>query len=145
MRRALLTLVFAACGAPAPQPDAGCATTLELGTATDDTPFVALADGDALVMHAGPQGGFHVYGAARATGLEARGLLIFELRQNGASLARQSLDLSAVQLEPRACGWERSRTALFLLPPDVTPLRDTVATLHVVAAGHDVERQVRLE
>lgn len=146
LRFTTLALLLAACGAPTPEAcDAGCAVTLELGAATDDAGFVALADGDPVVMHQGPQGGFHVFAAARATGLQRQGPLVFELRQDGGVLAHQVLDLGAVQLESRDCGWERSRTVLFLVPIDVTPLRNTEATLHLDTAGRTTQRRVRLE
>lgn len=43
-------------------------TTVELGTGTDA--FIPLADGDALRFERGPQGGYHVYGSLRATGVD---------------------------------------------------------------------------
>lgn len=66
---AALALPLAAC----PASDATCEAAaetegvLEIGTGEAD--FEPLADGDALQVHWGPQGGQHVYGALRAEGL----------------------------------------------------------------------------
>ena len=43
-------------------------TTVELGTGADS--FVPLHDGDLLPFERGPQGGYHVYGSLRATGVD---------------------------------------------------------------------------
>lgn len=43
-------------------------TTVELGTGTES--FVPLSDGDTLRFERGPQGGYHVYGSLRATGVD---------------------------------------------------------------------------
>jgi len=52
---------------------AGCAPTPSGGPACEvgggDDEFVALEDGDAVTIYAGPQGGFHVNTSARCTGL----------------------------------------------------------------------------
>lgn len=41
---------------------------VEVGTGVDG--FVALADGDTIDVVLGPQGGFHVYGSMRVTGID---------------------------------------------------------------------------
>lgn len=77
MRAGLLPLLLV-CFSPAacePVPDAGCTTaaapTVQLGYGDVDGDFVALADGDDVVITTAPQGGYGVAVWARTTGLEA--------------------------------------------------------------------------
>lgn len=59
-----LVAALAACGGG---DDDGGPPTAEVGTGQDG--FVALADGDPIAVIQGPQGGFHVLGSVRVTGL----------------------------------------------------------------------------
>ena len=88
------------------EPDAASTTTLvpaATSTETDEMPsfelgtglgrFVALADGDALELVAGLQGGWHVDVAVRTTGVEPDGLtLTYEAfdAESGASLSHRT-------------------------------------------------------
>jgi hypothetical protein len=70
---AYAALLLAACdGAPADAADAG-PVTLVVGTSGDGTgaagTFAPLVDGGTIDVHAGPQGGFHIYLTLRETGL----------------------------------------------------------------------------
>jgi len=62
----VLTLVAAACGSS--EDDPMLPPSAELGTG--DLDFESLADGDSIYVIQGPQGGFHVLGSVRVTGVE---------------------------------------------------------------------------
>ena len=67
-----LMALIGLCGCPGrDDEDTTCPTldtTVELGTGVDT--FVPLSDGDPLPFERGPQGGYHVYGSLRATGVD---------------------------------------------------------------------------
>lgn len=67
-----LMALIALCGCPGrDDEDTSCPTletTVELGTGVDT--FIPLSDGDPLPFERGPQGGYHVYGSLRATGVD---------------------------------------------------------------------------
>ena len=118
---AVMLLGSLACGTPSPVADAGtCATTLTLGTMNElDGGFVPLTDGADVTVHAGPQGGFHVFVGVEVSGAEKSGLLEWKLTSAaGAALATRTLDLSSVLLEERSCGWARPRDALIFSSND---------------------------
>jgi len=118
----LLLLTSLACGTPAPVTDAGpmCSTTLTLGTLDElDGGFAPLKDGAEVTVHAGPQGGFHVFVGVEAGGVAKTGLLEWRLTSaGGQALATRTLDLSSVLLEERMCGWSRPRDALIFSSND---------------------------
>ena len=68
MIRALPLTLLAACPGP-PECEAG-APTAALGTG--DVDFVPIAEGDTIPLYYGAQGGVHVYGSVRVTGLAIR-------------------------------------------------------------------------
>ena len=93
-----------ACGAPRPRPtvdagqleDGGLAPLLEVGTGT--TGFVPLVDGQDLDIIAGPQGGFHLWTALRAS--KALSPDLFEVKlsvlQGGSQLSENGYRLTLV-------------------------------------------------
>lgn len=118
----LMLLTGLACGAPSTVADAGpgCATALTLGTVNElDGGFAPLVDRAELTVHAGPQGGFHVFVGVEVEGLERTGLLEWSLTAAaGQTLATRTLELSSVLLEERPCGWSRPRDALIFSSND---------------------------
>jgi hypothetical protein len=68
----VLMALMVLCGCPGrDDQDTDCPaldTTVELGTGIDT--FIPLNDGDSLRYERGPQGGYHVYGSLRATGVD---------------------------------------------------------------------------
>ena len=118
---AAVLLSAVACGTASPVADAGtCATTLTLGTMNElDGGFAPLTDGADVTVHAGPQGGFHVFVGVEVSGAEKSGVLEWKLTSAaGSSLATRTLDLSSVLLEERSCGWSRPRDALIFSSND---------------------------
>ncbi|MBM4778741.1 MAG: hypothetical protein GQE15_13640 [Archangiaceae bacterium] len=118
---AVMLLSSLACGTPSPVADAGiCTTTLALGTMNElDGGFALLTDGADVTVHAGPQGGFHVFVGVEVGGAPRTGLLEWKLTSAaGAALATRTLDLSSVLLEERSCGWARPRDALIFSSND---------------------------
>src|SRR5947209_6948520 len=104
---ALLVVTVGGCGgAPAGVP------AVEVGTGQET--FIALGDGDAVPIIHGLQGGYHVWGAARASNLAASQLhLVFTLaRVDGA--APSSTRTEVVDL----VGGEHLGTAVFVPEPD---------------------------
>lgn len=148
MRPGALLLVLVGCGgAPMPAaPDAGgCAVQVTMGTVDEaDGGFVALADGAPLTVHAGPQGGYHVFVGVEARGLPRSGLLTWTLSSSGGlTLATRALDVSTVLLEDRPCGWARPRDALvFERNEDVMTFRGVPVTLAMGLADGGVTQRV---
>lgn len=118
----LLMAPLLACGVTAPVADAGpsCSTTLTLGTMNDlDGGFAPLLDGADVTVHAGPQGGFHVFVGVEVSGAPKLGLLEWQLTsKTGQALASRTLEVSTVLLEERECGWARPRDALIFSSND---------------------------
>ncbi len=65
MRRLVAVVGVGCAGSPPP----GCAGEGALELGTGEATFEPLDDGGPLAFHLGPQGGYHVYGALRTTGL----------------------------------------------------------------------------
>lgn len=107
----LLLVTFSACTPepsadrppPGPEPTEPCPETLPPVTVlvgTGDTAYGALAEGDPLLFHLGPQGGYHVFGALLATGIDpgdptdpygpASPVVAFSLRVDGDVVAEVS-------------------------------------------------------
>lgn len=111
MRRLLLLAVLLT-GCPTPPaprigPD-GATTFLEIGTG--ETGFTALADGDALELVYGPQGGYHVWGACGIYGIDPEGRVLHYTLRDGATrevLADLSLALTTRRLTATSGGWLR--------------------------------------
>ncbi len=124
-RLALALLVLHACGAPRPSvPDAGgCVESLTPGTTdTPDAGFVAFVDGQEVEVHAGPQGGFHVFVGVETSGRPRAGTLTWTLRSTaGVELAARTLDVSGLLLEDLSCGWARRRDVLIFSRTDEVP------------------------
>jgi hypothetical protein len=77
--------------------------TVELGTGTES--FIPLADGDPLRFERGPQGGYHVYGSLRATGVDPGDPLYpFDLSNPhiGFNLRRDGVEIALLVDQPRA-------------------------------------------
>ena len=133
-RLVLLLLLLHACGAPTPaQPDAGsCLEAFTPGsTDTPDAGFVAFVEGQDIEVHAGPQGGFHVFVGVETSGLPRVGTLNWRLHSTaGVELAARTLDVSALLLDDVACGWARRRDVLiFTRTEEVPQYRDVPAQL----------------
>lgn len=146
MKQTAVLLLLLSCGTPPSMPDAGsgCPTTLTVGTVNDaDGGFLPIVDGQELTVHAGPQGGFHVFVGVEVSGLPRTGLLSWRLSsQGGLELAARTLDVSTVLLEDRACGWARPRDVLpFTRNEDVTTFRGVPVTLEVELGDGGVRRQ----
>jgi hypothetical protein len=146
MKGAWGALLLAACGgspAPAPSP-LPCPVALRPATRSADGGFELLADGHALEIELGPQGGFHVFVGLEADGLGPTGTITWTLRADeGRVLATRSLGLEGLVLEDTPCGWRRRRDLLiFERNDDVPGARDKPATLGVMVQGHALEQRV---
>lgn len=94
---------------------------LEVGTGTEH--FEALTPGQEVSIIEGPQGGYHVWGALQAGGVNPKGVTMhFQLMQGGAVLGEASYLDDLFRAEPGA-PWSYTRVAVVLL--DGTP--DAVA------------------
>lgn len=126
-------LLMHACGAAPSQPDAGtCVERFTPGsTDTPDAGFVAFVEGQDLGVHAGPQGGFHVFVGVETSGLPRLGTLNWRLHSAaGIELAARTLDVSALLLDDVPCGWARRRDVLiFTRTEEVPQYRDVPAQL----------------
>ncbi len=124
-RLALALLLVPACGAPRPSvPDAGgCVEAFTPGTTdTPDAGFVAFGEGHEVEVHAGPQGGFHIFVGVETSALPRTGKLTWTLHSTaGVELAARTLDVSALLLEDLACGWARRRDVLIFSRTDEVP------------------------
>jgi hypothetical protein len=73
--RVLAAALWVGCGGGGAASDGGGADAagpwVEAGTGSAD--FVSLADGDTIQLYAGPQGGYHTFGAMRGGGLACPG------------------------------------------------------------------------
>ncbi len=109
-RLVLLAVLLTGCPTPpAPRigPD-GATMFVEVGTG--ETSFAPLADGDALELVYGPQGGYHVWGACGIYGIDPEGrVLHYTLRDatTGEVLADLSLALATRRLSATDGGWLR--------------------------------------
>ena len=125
------------------EPDAASTTTLvpaATSTETDEMPsfelgtglgrFVALADGDALELVAGLQGGWHVDVAVRTTGVEPDGLtLTYEAfdAESGASLSHRTFAaLESANVLWTQAGWVRVGDRVVF---DITAAKEVVGAL----------------
>lgn len=121
-RLALTLLLMPACGAPPSSvPDAGgCVESLIPGTTdTPDAGFAPFVDGQDVEVHAGPQGGFHVFVGVETSGLARTGKLNWSLHSTaGVELAARTLEVSTLLLEDVACGWARRRDVLIFTRTD---------------------------
>ncbi len=107
--------------APAPVPaqacpeDERCDFEMEVGTGTDS--FELLTPNDEVVVALGPQGGFHVWMAARCQDCSKQVLMEYGVRgtSDGAWLYRQSLK-GIVNLEAGDDGWLQVTSLFGLLP-----------------------------
>lgn len=127
-------LLLHACGAPMPAPpDAGgCVETFTPGsTDTPDAGFVAFVEGQDVEVHAGPQGGFHVFVGVETSGLPRMGTLNWRLHSTaGIELAARTLDVSTLLLDDVPCGWARRRDVLiFTRTEEVDTYRGVPAQL----------------
>lgn len=127
-------LLLHACGAPMPAtPDAGgCVAAFTPGsTDTPDAGFVAFVEGQDIEVHAGPQGGFHVFVGVETSGLPRMGTLNWRLHSTaGIELAARTLDVSALLLDDVPCGWARRRDVLiFTRTEEVDTYRGVPAQL----------------
>lgn len=126
---AVLAAALAACGGAGDEPaapDAGAEPTgeLSLGRGQDDGSggFIDVADGDDWPLIGGAQGGYHLWTALSARGVEGRVELVREARQ----VADDSLVLRApaqvIEVPPSAMEdwWERPEsTPSFMCPSPV--------------------------
>jgi len=102
MTRAVLVLcVLALSACPGP-----CPKTLTLGTGASK--FDPVVDGQDLTIQFGGQGGRHVWGAARATGVPNSGTLSFRVSDGtDTTLASRQLELGLfTSTQGIECGWE---------------------------------------
>ena len=125
VRLGLTLVVVQACSASMPpSPDAGaCGEAFIPGTTdTPDAGFVAFVEGQDVEVHAGPQGGFHVFVGVETTGLARAGKLNWSLGSTaGVELATRTLDVSTLLLEDVPCGWARRRDVLVFSRTDEVP------------------------
>jgi hypothetical protein len=109
---------------------AGGAPWLELGTGTEA--FEPLTEGQTVPIIAGPQGGYHVWGALQAGGFSPKGVTMhFTLEQGGQVIAEASyLDdlFRTAPTEP----WSYTRVAVVLLENDPAVVMPGGATLKLV-------------
>jgi len=124
-RALVLVMLLMRCGAPLPpSSDAGlCVASFTPGTTdTPDGGFVAFTEGQDLGVHAGPQGGFHLFVGVETTGLPRAGKLRWAVSsQSGVELGARVLDVSTLSLEDVPCGWARRRDVLIFDNTDEVP------------------------
>jgi len=124
-RLALTLLLVHGCSAPMPSiPDAGgCVESFIAGTTdTPDAGFGAFIEGQDVEVHAGPQGGFHVFVGVETSGLARTGKLRWSLHSvAGVELATRTLDVSTLLLDDVPCGWARRRDVLIFGRTDEVP------------------------
>jgi hypothetical protein len=112
MRRvpALATLLLLGCGG---------APAVDVGTGADR--FLPLHDGDVVPIIHGPQGGYHVWGAAHATNVEKLDVrLRFSISLDGGDSTPVTVRTDTVDLTgPDAKGGDVAGTAVFLPDPTV--------------------------
>lgn len=130
---------MAGCSSAAPPPDAArpvdAACSVPTGTSlpwlvvgTGVEGFEPLTDGDAIELVHGPQGGFHVYGAAvfDLEGSPNAHVLRYDLLTvDGTTLATTQIALSESRLVPACGGWLRSADLVVFASADPTSLVGT--------------------
>lgn len=132
-------LALLGCGA-APRSSDGGACTPGFIAGTTDTPdggFLPFEEGQPATMHAGPQGGYHLFVGVQTTGLPRDGGLTWTLHvDGGVELARRELDVARLRLEDLDCGWARPRDLLVFERTDEVPqYRGLTATLGLELRG----------
>jgi hypothetical protein len=127
---ALLPLLFA-CGGESgdpPPPDLGT-PFVQIGTGTQS--WAPLTDGQTLRIAMGPQGGYHLWGALRAGGLNPEDTFIeFRLVRDGVRLAESGYrdSLRAVETDGPFQYWG---VAVVVISGDPTTIADRPARLEV--------------
>jgi hypothetical protein len=108
----------------------GGAPWIELGTGTEA--FEPLTEGQTVPIIAGPQGGYHVWGALQAGGFSPKGVTMhFTLEQGGQVLGEASYLDDLFRAAP-ADPWSYTRVAVVLLENDPAAVMPGGATLKLV-------------
>ena len=109
---------------------AGGAPWLELGTGTEA--FEPLTEGQPVPIIAGPQGGYHVWGALQAGGFAPQGVMMhFTLEKGGQVIAEASYLDDLFRVAPTD-PWSYTRVAVVLLENDPGVVMPGGATLKLV-------------
>ena len=133
MVRAVLVLsVVSLSACPGP-----CPKTLTLGTGASR--FESVVDGQDLPMVFGGQGGRHVWGAVRATGVPNSGIVSFTLSDGtNMTLASRQLELGLfTKTQGIECGWELAGQTVVFNGTDPSMLVGSKARLTVSVSAPD--------
>lgn len=102
----------------------GSGVTCAIKIGTGEESFTPLADGDAVDVTYGSQGGYHIWGAFLARGFDPKAMLLLEydlLFEDGGVYKENSFCIPPLEGDPTVAGWKQHTGLFGYLPFDADP------------------------